>query len=85
MDATHRCRARVIEGGAPARRTPLVLAVGEVGGEGIETRPRALADEVHPVWIEDGEYLLFSDVPQNRIYLWKEGTGHPLIRMVNAS
>lgn len=38
-----------------------------------------------PVWIEDGEYLLFSDVPQNRIYLWKEGTGHPLIRMVNAS
>ncbi len=29
-----------------------------------------------PVWIEDGEYLLFSDVPQNRIYRWKEGTGH---------
>lgn len=29
-----------------------------------------------PVWIEDGEYLLFSDVPQNRIYRWKEGAGH---------
>jgi gluconolactonase len=29
-----------------------------------------------PVWIEDGEYLLFSDVPANRIYRWKEGAGH---------
>ncbi len=28
-----------------------------------------------PVWIEDGEYLLFSDVPTNRIYRWKEGEG----------
>lgn len=29
-----------------------------------------------PVWIEDGKYLLFSDVPANRIYQWKEGEGH---------
>jgi gluconolactonase len=29
-----------------------------------------------PVWIEDGEYLLFSDIPPNRIYRWKEGAGH---------
>jgi gluconolactonase len=29
-----------------------------------------------PVWIPDGEYLLFSDVPVNRIYLWQEGAGH---------
>ena len=28
-----------------------------------------------PVWIEDGAYVLFSDVPQNRIYRWKEGAG----------
>lgn len=28
-----------------------------------------------PVWIEDGAYLLFSDVPANRIYRWKEGEG----------
>jgi gluconolactonase len=28
-----------------------------------------------PVWVEDGEYVLFSDVPQNRIYRWKEGEG----------
>ncbi len=26
-----------------------------------------------PVWAADGEYLLFSDVPRNRIYKWKEG------------
>jgi gluconolactonase len=29
-----------------------------------------------PVWIGGGEYLLFSDVPANRIYRWKEGEGH---------
>ncbi len=29
-----------------------------------------------PVWVQDGGYVLFSDVPQNRIYKWKEGEGH---------
>jgi len=28
-----------------------------------------------PVWIEDGSYLLFSDVPGNRIYKWSEAEG----------
>ena len=29
-----------------------------------------------PVWVkEDGGYLLFSDVPQNVVYKWKEGAG----------
>lgn len=28
-----------------------------------------------PVWVEDGAYLLFSDVPRNRIYRWKDGEG----------
>ncbi|GIV31226.1 MAG: gluconolactonase [Saprospiraceae bacterium] len=27
-----------------------------------------------PVWVEKGEYLLFSDVPENKIYRWREGT-----------
>ena len=27
-----------------------------------------------PVWME-GEGLLFSDIPANRVYLWKEGSG----------
>ena len=26
-----------------------------------------------PVWVKDGGYLLFSDVPANTIYRWKEG------------
>jgi gluconolactonase len=28
-----------------------------------------------PVWIKDGGYLLFSDVPTNIIHRWKEGEG----------
>ena len=28
-----------------------------------------------PVWVKDGGYLLFSDVPQNVIYRWKSGEG----------
>ncbi len=28
-----------------------------------------------PVWIRDGDYLLFSDVPMNTVYKWKEGEG----------
>ena len=28
-----------------------------------------------PVWIPDGEYLLFSDIPRNQIVKWKEGEG----------
>jgi gluconolactonase len=28
-----------------------------------------------PVWIKDGGYLLFSDVPSNSVMKWKEGEG----------
>jgi gluconolactonase len=28
-----------------------------------------------PVWIRDGGYLLFSDVPKNTVHKWKEGEG----------
>src|SRR3954453_2454093 len=28
-----------------------------------------------PVWIRDGGYLLFSDVPQNTVFRYKEGGG----------
>lgn len=28
-----------------------------------------------PVWIPEGDYLLFSDVPGNKMYRWKEGEG----------
>ncbi|HHH49900.1 MAG TPA: SMP-30/gluconolactonase/LRE family protein [Saprospiraceae bacterium] len=26
-----------------------------------------------PLWVEDGQYLLFSDIPPNSIFKWKEG------------
>lgn len=28
-----------------------------------------------PVWMANGGYLLFSDVPENKIFKWKEGEG----------
>ena len=28
-----------------------------------------------PVWVKDGGYLLFSDIPPNAIHRWKEGEG----------
>src|SRR5919112_925609 len=28
-----------------------------------------------PVWIKNGGYLLFSDIPPNQIHRWKEGEG----------
>jgi gluconolactonase len=32
-----------------------------------------------PVWVRDGDYLLFSDVVKNRIYRWKEGEGESVV------
>jgi gluconolactonase len=28
-----------------------------------------------PVWVREGGYLLFSDIPRNTIFKWKEGEG----------
>ncbi len=28
-----------------------------------------------PVWVKDGGYLLFSDIPPNKVLKWKEGEG----------
>ncbi|MDW3652907.1 MAG: SMP-30/gluconolactonase/LRE family protein [Bacteroidia bacterium] len=28
-----------------------------------------------PLWVEDGEYVLFSDIPPNNIHKWSEGEG----------
>lgn len=38
----------------------------EILGEGFEWSEG-------PIWVKDGNYLLFSDVPMNVIYKWKEG------------
>lgn len=29
-----------------------------------------------PVWVGEGGYLLFSDVPANAVFRWREGEGH---------
>ena len=31
-----------------------------------------------PVWVNGGGFVLFSDIPPNAIYRWKEGEGHTL-------
>ncbi len=45
-----------------------------------EARLEVLADGFAwtegPVWISQGAYLLFSDIPPNSIYKWKAGEGH---------
>ena len=32
-----------------------------------------------PVWLRDGNYLLFSDVPRNTVFQWKEGRDSALV------
>jgi gluconolactonase len=44
-------------------------------GATIEVLARGFDWAEGPIWVPDGEYLLFSDVPQNRIYQWKDGAG----------
>ena len=43
------------------------------------TRVELLADGFKwvegPVWVPRGEFLLFSDIPANTVYRWKEGNG----------
>ena len=46
-----------------AKNTPIeMLASGFEWAEG-------------PVWVKDGGYLLFSDIPRNSVMKWKEGDG----------
>lgn len=45
-----------------------VSAKPEILGEGYEWSEG-------PVWAEDHDFLLFSDIPANTIYKWKEGEG----------
>ncbi len=45
-----------------------VEALPEIIGEGYDWSEG-------PVWVEEHEFLLFSDIPPNKIYRWKEGEG----------
>jgi gluconolactonase len=42
---------------------------------GIEVLASGFSWSEGPVWNKDGGYLLFSDVPENKIYKWNEKTG----------
>lgn len=41
----------------------------------VETLGEGYSWSEGPVWVSDGSYLLFSDVPENKIYKYKEGQG----------
>lgn len=61
MGAVERVEAR-LDSLVPPGATLEVLAEGFDWSEG-------------PVWVPAGGYVLFSDVPRNTIYRWKEGEG----------
>jgi gluconolactonase len=44
-------------------------------GAVIEKLAEGFAWAEGPVWVRDGGYLLFSDIPNNRIVKWQEGKG----------
>lgn len=44
----------------------------------IEVLATGFAWSEGPVWVENGQYLLFTDIPPNRIMRWKEGEGATL-------
>ena len=36
-----------------------------------------------PVYFADGDYLLWSDIPNDRILQWADGLGVPVVRALN--
>lgn len=44
-------------------------------GTVIEILADSFAWSEGPVWVKQGKYLLFSDIPNNTIFKWKEGEG----------
>ena len=44
-------------------------------GASIEKLASGFAWAEGPVWVRSGDYLLFSDIPHNVIFKWKEGEG----------
>ena len=47
-----------------------------IGNSGLEQLWTGARWTEGPVWFGDGRYLLFSDIPNNRILRWEEETGH---------
>ncbi|MEZ4959521.1 MAG: SMP-30/gluconolactonase/LRE family protein [Saprospiraceae bacterium] len=71
-------------------KKPTVRAIGKIerfspemdnlvpAGAIIEVLADGLDWSEGPVWVANGEYLLFSDVPANKVFKWKEGEGAKL-------
>ena len=60
--------------GAVHREAPALDALIAPGAR-IERLAEGFTWSEGPVWIEDGDYLLLSDVPANRMYRWLEADG----------
>jgi gluconolactonase len=70
-----------------AQNTPLVPTLGQVvrlspkldqlipKDARIEVLGSGFAWSEGPLWIKDGGYLLFSDIPRNSVMKWKQGEG----------
>jgi len=70
--------ARVQNGGIEV----IDSAFGEIFSE--ESAVRSIAAGFRftegPIWIDKGQFLLFSDIPADTIYRWAEGEGHSIWR-----
>ncbi len=44
-------------------------------GAALEVIASGFAWTEGPVWVQDGGYLLFSDIPRNSVFRWEEGKG----------
>ena len=54
--------------------TPAAVRLMPEGGR-MDTLAEGFEWSEGPVWVGSQEYLLFSDIPKNTIYRWKEGEG----------
>src|SRR6476646_7698999 len=50
--------------------------IGKIGNAGIERLATGFRWCEGPVYVRDGGYLLWSDIPNNRIMRWSEDDGH---------
>lgn len=67
-------RAQTAPAGAIARLDPALDAVIDAGAP-IEILGTGYKWAEGPIWVRQGDFLLFNDVPSNICYRWKEGEG----------
>src|SRR5690349_10844788 len=82
MPATGASLSRWDAGAAPIRYPDPAIQVLDprfqrliLGNAAVERIASGFRFTEGPVWFGDGRYLLFSDIPSDRIYRWDENTG----------